>query len=134
MRLYLDAGAIVKRYAAEPGSDAVHAALLSHDRWLTTPLAFTEVVRALSLGGEAGSGEAARFRQEWPLYTPVAVDQALVERAAELAVSAGLRTLDAIHLASALTVGPEELLFATWDGRLHAAAARRGLQLLPAAL
>ncbi len=62
------------------------------------------------------------------------MDRELTERAAELAISSGLRSLDALHLAAALTFPRDELTFATWDARLHRAAREHGLRTLPAAL
>jgi predicted nucleic acid-binding protein len=50
--------------------------------------------------------------------------------AADLALEDGLRALDSVHLASALTAGSDATL-ATWDERLWAAARRRGFELLP---
>jgi predicted nucleic acid-binding protein len=57
--------------------------------------------------------------------------QRLVEHAAELAIDLDLRSLDALHLAAALVLPREELLIATWDRRLHAAAHTTGLPLIP---
>jgi len=54
----------------------------------------------------------------------VDVTDGLLRRAAGLA-SAAVRTLDAIHLASALRVGADELI--AYDRRVIAAAAERGL-------
>ncbi len=51
-----------------------------------------------------------------------------------LAVQHGLKTLDAIHLASAMMIAADDLTFATWDRRLHAAAQAEGLTTLPASL
>jgi predicted nucleic acid-binding protein len=45
-----------------------------------------------------------------------------------------LRSLDALHLAAALTLATSELTFATWDARLHRAAREHGLRTLPAKL
>jgi len=45
-----------------------------------------------------------------------------------------LRALDALHLASALSLDAEDVIFATWDARLHRAAREHGLRTLPAAL
>lgn len=134
MTLYLDASAIVKRYVAEPGSDAVVEALLERGEWVCSALAFAEVFGALSRASGGSPTQAARFREEWHLFTPIAVDKPLIESAAELGVAEDLRTVDAIHLASAVAIGTEETLFATWDRRLHAAAGRRGFELLPEAL
>ena len=43
----------------------------------------------------------------------------------------GLRTLDALHLASALAVADENLVLATWDRRLSDGARDEGLVVLP---
>jgi predicted nucleic acid-binding protein len=60
------------------------------------------------------------------------MDQALLEdAAAELALHHDLRSLDALHLASALLLGRDDLLMLTWDRRLHAAATSIGLRGLP---
>lgn len=54
----------------------------------------------------------------------VGVSDRLLRRAGELA-SATLRSLDAIHLASALRIEPDEVV--AYDRRLVAAAVERGL-------
>jgi hypothetical protein len=41
---------------------------------------------------------------------------------------------DAIHLASALALGPADVTVAVWDRRLHTGAAAAGLALAPAQL
>jgi len=93
---------------------------------------FVETTRAVGLAGAPEAQRAAR--QEWPAFAIVEVDQRLVEDAADIAVANGLRSLDALHLAAALVLPSEDLLFATWDRRLHAAAGAQGLGLLPDAL
>jgi predicted nucleic acid-binding protein len=64
----------------------------------------------------------------------IEVDQRLVEEAAELAIDRELRSLDALHLAAALMLPPDDLLLATWDHRLHTAAGARGIGLIPETL
>lgn len=95
-------------------------------------LGFVETVRAVGLA--AGEDAARTVRSEWPSFSVVEVDQALVEQAAALTLARGLRSLDALHLASALLLPPELTTVATWDRRLHAAAAQEGLRVLPEAL
>ena len=51
-----------------------------------------------------------------------------------LAVERELRSLDALHLAAALLLPRNDLVLATWDRRLHAAARAEGLAVLPAVL
>jgi len=43
-----------------------------------------------------------------------------------------LPSLDAIHLAAAAAVADTDSVLATWDARLHTAAHRRGLEVMPA--
>jgi predicted nucleic acid-binding protein len=57
------------------------------------------------------------------------LDQEILEKAAGLA-PAELRTLDAIHIASALALGKDLLAFVTYDERQLAAARNAGLPLV----
>ncbi|HYU61620.1 MAG TPA: type II toxin-antitoxin system VapC family toxin [Solirubrobacterales bacterium] len=131
MRLYVDSSALVKRYVAEPGAEEVREAMTAAGEWVASRIAFTEVVRALGAGDPRGSGPVSRFRSEWPSFLVVDVDQRLAEEAAELALEHGTRTLDSLHLASALAVAEGPFALATWDARLWEAARRSGLALIP---
>ncbi len=102
------------------------------DGWFVCRAAFVETVRAVGLA--AGARATKLIADEWPAFGIVEIDQALVEHAAELALARNLRSLDAVHLAAALVLPGDDVLFATWDARLHAAAGAEGLPLLPAAL
>jgi predicted nucleic acid-binding protein len=93
---------------------------------------YLEVVRAVGL--KAGELGARRVRGEWPACSVIELDQSLAERVARLAVATGLRTLDALHLAAALTLPTESVIFATWDLRLHRVARERGMRTLPTTL
>ena len=92
-------------------------------------IGFVETVRAVGLS--AGQTAAATVREEWPAFGVIEVDQRLVEDAAKFAITRELRSMDALHLAAALMLPREDLLFATWDRRLHAAAQTEGLALIP---
>jgi len=102
------------------------------DGWFICRAGFVETVRAVGL--TAGRPAVRAVREEWPAFGLVEVDQRLVEDAAELAITSGLRSLDALHLAAALVLPQDELRFATWDRRLHIAAGAKGLHLIPEAL
>ena len=62
----------------------------------------------------------------------VGVDEALAQRAGELADERALRGYDAVHLASALALGPGETIVVTWDRDLSNAAAGTGFAVAPA--
>ncbi len=132
MILYLDASALVKRYVEEAGSDAVLDAMDPAFDWVMCRVGYVETAGAVARGG--GVGDLDRFRRDWSLIDVVEISQSLVERAASLAVSSGLRALDALHLAAALSVLGGDVLFATWDVRLHRAAREHGLRTLPPVL
>lgn len=102
------------------------------DGWFICRVGFVETVRAVGL--TAGRSATEKVREEWPSFGVIEVDQRLVEDAFELALNHHLRSLDALHLASALILPRETLLLLTWDRRLHAAAKTEGIPVLPDAL
>jgi predicted nucleic acid-binding protein len=53
----------------------------------------------------------------------------IITHAADLAERHGLKTVDAVHLASALSFRDPEVVIATWDEELRAAAPGEGLTL-----
>lgn len=57
----------------------------------------------------------------------VGVDDGLARRAGEYAEDLGLRGYEAVHLATALDVGDDEVALVTWDADLRRAAERMGL-------
>jgi predicted nucleic acid-binding protein len=59
--------------------------------------------------------------------TTLGVDQELAARAGQYAEDLGLRGYDAVHLATALELGDEEVVLVTWDRDLARAAERAGL-------
>jgi predicted nucleic acid-binding protein len=133
LSLYLDASALVKRYVDEEGSDAVLDVMSGEDTWSMCRIGFVETMRAVARAGEPE--DVKRARRDWAIgCNVVELDRDLAEHAARVALASGLRAMDAIHLASALSLSVEGLTFATWDVRLHRAARKRGLRTLPRAL
>lgn len=130
--LYLDASALVKRYVAEDGSDTLIGAMQEAEGWAICRIGYVETARAIYLA--AGKAGVKRFLGDWPSFDVIEVDASLAERAVELASTEDLRSLDALHLASALLIASDRLTLATWDIRLHRAAQRQGLAVLPTEL
>jgi predicted nucleic acid-binding protein len=118
---YLDSSALVKLVVAEPETRALRAHVAGRPLG-SSEIALVEVVRACKRAGAPTVERAARRLVSGAFL--VRVDRALLERAAEL-TSGRLRSLDAIHLASALHVRPDELI--AYDRRLLEAAAGAGL-------
>jgi len=130
--LYLDASALVKRYVEEEGSELVLSTMESADAWSMCRIGYVETVRAVALAG--GRKAVRRVESDRLSFDVIEVDPALAQHAAALTLSAELRSLDALHLAAALVLPPEDLIVATWDVRLHRAALAQGLKTLPASL
>jgi predicted nucleic acid-binding protein len=123
--VYADSSALVKLVIDEPESAALERHLGQGQLLATSRLALVEVPRATAI---ANPSSAVRTETERLLGSCLLVDvtDALLRTAAALA-SATIRTLDAIHLASALRVEPDELV--AYDRRLTAAAIERGLDV-----
>ena len=126
MKLYLDSSALVKLVKHESGSIPLTAFLRRHrdDGRVTSALARAEVVRAVAGGGEPAVAHARRVLAR---VDQINVDRQLLDDAAILVPGTILRSLDAIHLASARAIGPELRSVVTYDGRMHDAAIAIGL-------
>jgi len=121
---YIDTSAFVKLVVAEPESQPLHRALLRWPERVSSTLVRTEAVRALRRAGHGASVGVAR-RLIGGLHL-IRLDEPLLDRAADLDPTE-LRSLDAIHLAAALSVGPDLGVFVTYDERLAQAAEASGL-------
>lgn len=122
-RAYFDASAIVKLVRHEPETLALFDLLDRDLDACTSALSEVEVMRALARLGTptADVGEALRS------FYLVDIDAGVRARAARLAPT-GLRSLNAIHLATALEVGGD-LTLVTYDDRLAEAARSMGLEV-----
>lgn len=119
---YLDTSAIVKLIVGEAESDAL---LTSLERWpdqITSALARVEVHRAL-WKVRASRAIWRRAEQVLAALVLVRIDEPVLTRA-ESFRDPGLRAPDAIHLATAMTLGDDPEVFITYDARLARAAAR----------
>lgn len=84
--------------------------------------------RRLDRLGEKEHRQAlAAFEELYAELATVGVDQELAGRAGGYAEEFGLRGYDAVHLATALELGDEEVVLVTWDRDLGRAAERVGL-------
>lgn len=61
----------------------------------------------------------------------VAIDAELIRSAASIGSRHGLRTLDAVHVASALVLRDAAPTLVSWDDHQRRAAAREGLPVYP---
>ncbi len=121
---YLDSSAFIKLVVAEPESAALRSAIARWPQRASSTLLRTETIRALHRSGNTRHVPAARRLLK--AVRMVRIDEPLLDRAADLEPGE-LRTLDAIHLASALEIGQDLGVMVAYDIRLKAAAEAYGL-------
>lgn len=126
--VYFDSSALVKLLLREPESDALVAALSGWPERFSSVLVRVEVHRVLR---RAGASPALRTFAEQMLsaFALVRFDEPVLKLAADLR-SRELRPLDAIHVATALSIGDLPAAFVTYDVRMARAARRHGLVVL----
>jgi predicted nucleic acid-binding protein len=121
---YLDSSAFVKLIVAEPESSALRHAITRWPQHASSTLLRAESLRALRRSGNTAQIPAARRLLRG--VRMVRIDEPLLDRAADLEPGE-LRTLDSIHLASALEIGPDLGVMIAYDIRLKTAAQAYGL-------
>jgi len=130
VRVYVDSSALIKRAIAEPESDALDTALNRHvddeAALVSSSLAWVEVSRALRARPYAEEQDEISDAIEVALSgiaeRPMTADVVSLARRIDPAV---LRSLDAIHLATAVLLDADVIV--TYDDRLAQAARHNGL-------
>lgn len=123
MAVYLDASALVKLVVREPESEALRRFLRRHPERVSSALSQVEVVRAVRF---QGARAALRARQLLSRIRLLRFDDAILVAAADSNPEI-LRSLDAIHLASAQALGSDLDRVISYDQRMREAAERVGL-------
>ncbi len=123
---YADTSAVIKLLVEETDSTAFAAFYDEHAdaEWLSSALLRVEVTRAVARALPALLPEA---RDLLLAFSYVAIDDDVIEGAMN-EPDRGLRSLDAIHLATARIFAPELDAIATYDDRLIRAATEAGLE------
>ena len=124
-RVYLDASAAVKLVVSEPESASVRRFVAGQVTRISSRVLAVELLRAVARASPASLDQA---RSLLDVMEFVELNAEIAERAAGLE-PVGLRSLDAIHLASALVLGDELDAFITYDARQADAARTVGLRV-----
>lgn len=137
--MYIDTSALVKLYIEEPDSEACEATVAG-TTLVSSRLLYCEFRSALLgkiLRGKVSEGSGAKVWQEFEKGVAdhkirfVSLNDMLIQDAAELLrelhAKVPLRTLDALHLATFLSIEAGPLF--TKDVRMHQAAVQLGLPL-----
>lgn len=121
--IYLDSTALVKLVLPEPESAALFQFLESHPERVTSAVTRIEVMRVIRRATRSARA-LERADQALDRIAIVAVDDEVIAGAARLDPAA-LQSLDAIHIATALSL-PLLDAFVSYDPQLCAAAVQLG--------
>ena len=122
---YLDSSALVKLAVREVGSDALRKHLRRRRPLMSSALARAEVLRALLPGGEPALAAGRRVLSRVDL---VRVNDPVLSQAGTM-LPVELRSLDAVHLATAGRIGADLAEIVTYDQRMAAAARSLGYKV-----
>lgn len=137
MSLVFDSSAFVKLVVDEEGSR------IARDLWkagvpLVSALVHPEAASALrrAIGDRRfDSSRLAVARDEvdhfWRSASVIDLTKSLAQLAGQVAMGTGLKGADAVHLATALTLGGKRTVLVTWDRVLSDAARANGLAVAP---
>lgn len=124
---YLDSSAALKLIVTEGSTAALRAwAERARPEFIACDLVRTEVLRACRRHSSDAITRGRSVLEAITLF-PVSTDLYL---SAAFLDPAGLRTLDAVHLAAALSLGDDISGVVTYDERLAEACVAHGLQIL----
>lgn len=132
MTTYVDSSALLKNYFVEPDSSVAERFLGSDSVLVTSWVTFVEVRRNLAraLRGAELREAKEQFAADLDSMALVAVDEAVCRAAAQIGEQLGVRSLDAIQLASAQRLAIPSLPFVTFDLRQAQAARSLGFAVL----
>jgi uncharacterized protein len=123
--IYLDSSAIVKLVVREPESAALRRYLRRRRPLISSALARTEVARALlPFGGDV----VARGQDVLTRFDLARVNDRVLTAAGSM-LPENIRSLDAIHLATAQQLGADLARIVTYDDRMSRAARALGFMV-----
>jgi predicted nucleic acid-binding protein len=122
---YIDASALVKLVVTEPETAEMERWFVENDRILTSLIGVIETRRAVARRPH----DPVHLEQVIGRIEVLGVNRRLGDTAAAIRPWE-IRTLDAIHLATAMSIRPDLDAFVTYDDRLAAAARDLGLRVV----
>lgn len=123
--IYLDSSAIVKLVLPEKESDQLLRLIGDRMDCLSSVIARVEVVRTVARS-QAPSDAYARAHEVFNRVNLKSLDEDIISKA-EMIKPASVRTLDSIHLGTALACGSELEVLITYDRRMASAAEELGV-------
>ncbi len=131
MAVVVDTSALLCRYLPDARRRFVDEVMSTHDQWIVSALARTELMLALHQAAGAPDRHRSLWDSvggDWDLFWEVPLDGRCMSRASEVGARYGLGVVDAIHLAAADRL-PRPLEYLTLDRRQIPAAADLGFEV-----
>lgn len=131
MTLYVDSSALLKRYVDEHDSAAAVELMATDPVLATSRITEVEVRRNLSRLLRDGALDSARrqFTIDLDAFALISVDAVVCNEAARVAEQTLCRSLDALHVASAVRAGASTVML-TFDIRQARTARAMGLRVI----
>jgi predicted nucleic acid-binding protein len=139
--LYVESSAVLSWLFGEPSGEAVRALLERADLVITSDLTLVECDRTIhraQVTGNVTEAQAADRRSRLTVavasWNLLRLDAEVIQRARQPFPSEPIRTLDALHVASALMAraAVPDLALLSLDDRVRASGRGLGLEVLPA--
>lgn len=132
MTTYVDSSALLKRYVDEADSDVAERLILSDNVLVTSWITEVEVRRNLARLVDAKERANVRrlFADDLDGIAMISCDQAVADAASVIGETLGVRSLDAMHLASAQRLQIPGITFITFDLRQGLAGRSLGFNVL----
>ena len=134
MKFYFDSSALTKRYIREKGSDLVDGFFLEADAVVISSICLPEIISALSrlrrekkLNTHQYSQCKRAVIQDFLAFEVCQLSSEVMKRSIDVLEQTQLRTLDALHVASAIEAGVDQ--FISSDIRQIAAAKKFNLKV-----
>ncbi len=139
---YLDTSALIKRFVTEKGSGLIQALVTGDEPVATAKIAYAEIYAGLTRsrwGGDLSHLQytlaCRQFEYDWRAYVLVDLRDEILVLARELIQRQRLKGVDAVHLASALSLKSalgQDIIFVAADARLLRSAQAERLRTLNA--
>lgn len=128
--LYLDTSAMLKRYLEEEFSQQCEEIITEYQDKYISQIGVTETLINLRkrLSTHEFAIAAKIFEVDIAVFNIIDFDEKTSDLAVEISEGTNLATLDAIHLASALSLGSKTIDFLTYDTVQRKAAKSLGLK------
>ena len=128
--LYLDSSALLKRYLEEEFSQQCEEIIIRYQDKYISQIGVTETLINLRKRLSASEFAMAKklFEADIAIFNIIEFDETTSDLAVEISEGTNLATLDAIHLASAASLGSKTIDFLTYDKVQRKAAKSLGFK------